>query len=182
MATFKQHKAKYCWLTNAHCTIFTSIAMLLTITSKVILDTFKLWARSTELGYRSFLKINTSLFWIVDSVIDATLNFPKAMNDIFVADITRCYELIPLHGEHNLLDAVTYIINTAFRHAAQDHPKSTTQLWVRFNADGTPTTTKWGTKEPGFGSWMALSAKRLLDLHCWLMTNCFIILGDHVWV
>jgi hypothetical protein len=64
----------------------------------------------------------------VDSVIDATLNFPKAMNDIFVVDITHYYKSIPLHGEHNLLDAVTYIINTAFRHAAQDHPKSTTQL------------------------------------------------------
>jgi hypothetical protein len=42
MATFKQHKTKYRWLTNVHCTVFTSIATLLTITSKVILDTFKL--------------------------------------------------------------------------------------------------------------------------------------------
>ena len=41
MATFKLHKSKYRWLTNAHCTVFLKTATLLTITSKLLLDTFK---------------------------------------------------------------------------------------------------------------------------------------------
>ena len=38
MAIFKQHKAKYMWLTNAHNIVFSNIAILLTITSKMILE------------------------------------------------------------------------------------------------------------------------------------------------
>ena len=44
MATYKQHKAKYRWLTNAFCTVFTNIALLLTITSKLVLEFVKIWA------------------------------------------------------------------------------------------------------------------------------------------
>jgi hypothetical protein len=41
MATYKQHKSKYRWLTNAFQTVFSNIATLLTITSKVMLESFK---------------------------------------------------------------------------------------------------------------------------------------------
>jgi hypothetical protein len=62
MATFKQHKAKYRWLTNAYCTVFSNIAVLLTISSKLVLETFKEWAHAKERDYRKFLQVNTSLY------------------------------------------------------------------------------------------------------------------------
>lgn len=182
MATFKQHKNKYRWLTNAHCTVFTNIAVLLTITSKVILDAFKSWARLTEEGYERFLNVKTNLFWLVDSIIDTTLNFPQQMSDVFVADITRCYESIPLQGSDNLLDAITFVTNTAFKYAGLQHPKANTQLWIRNDTEATPTTAKWATRAPSHGSWYAMPARRLLHLHAWLMTNCYVVLGDRVWL
>ena len=115
MATFKQHKTKYRWLTNAFQTIFSSIATLLTLTSAEILETYKSWANSLEIGYKNFLKVDTSMFWLIDSAVDAILNFLDRIFDIFVADITRCYESIPLQGEDNLLEAIQFIINKAFR-------------------------------------------------------------------
>ena len=98
MATFKLHKGKYRWLTSAFQTVFSNIALLLTITSKVILDSLKTWACLKNQSYKNFLQVDTSIFWIVDSVIDTALNLPIEINDIFVADICRCYETIPLHG------------------------------------------------------------------------------------
>jgi hypothetical protein len=44
MATFKQHKNKYRWLTNAFHMVFSSIATVLTITSKLLLESVKAWA------------------------------------------------------------------------------------------------------------------------------------------
>ena len=182
MATFKFHKSKYRWLTNAHNTVFSGIATLLTITSNLILDTFKSWAKVTEQGYRNFLKTDTSLCWIVDSIIDATLNFPSHMTDIFVADITRCYESIPLQGEDNLLDATNFITNIAFRHASLLHPRCSIQLYVRIASDGTPVVAKWATSAQQSGTWFDLSAERLLSLHSWLIKNCYVVLGDRVWL
>lgn len=128
MASFKQHKQKYRWLTNAFQTIFTQIAKLITVASMTILESFKSWARDTIEGYRNILRCNTSIFWIVDSILQVTLNMPHQITDVYVADVTRCYESIPLEGEDNLLDALKFIIRHAYREAAKSHPKSQTNL------------------------------------------------------
>jgi hypothetical protein len=182
MATYKLHKTKYRWLTNAFRTVYSNIALLLTITSNLVLDSIKTWAYLTERGYKNFLQINTNMFWIVDSIIDSTLNFPEKIHNVFVADITRCYESIPLQGPDNLLDAITFIITIAYKQAALEYPKASTQLWVRLNQDGTPILAKWATSHPSYGSWLALSLESLLHLHEWLMKSCHIILGDRVWI
>jgi hypothetical protein len=118
MASYKLHKTKYRWLTNAFQTVFSNLAILLTLTSTVILESIKLWARSIERRIKNFLHVDTSLYWIIDSIMDAILNFPEKIHDIFVADITRCYESIPLQGSDNFIQAVTFIINLAFKQAS----------------------------------------------------------------
>jgi hypothetical protein len=174
MATYKVHKKKYRWLTNACRIVYSNIALLLTITSNLVMDTVKSSARMTEKGYKNFLQ--------TDSIIDTTLNFPEMIHDVFVEDVTRCYESIPLQGSHNLLDAISFIITLAYKHVALEHPKACSQLWVRLNQDNTPALAKWSTCQPSYGNWFVLSHQRLLKLHEWLMKNCHITLGDRVWV
>ena len=115
MATYKQHKNKYRWLTNAFQTVFSNIASLLTMTSKLILEAFKAWALFKAIGYKRFFRVQTRLYWIIDSVIDTTLNLPSEIHDIYVADICRCYESIPLHGPDNLTEAITFVSSTAYK-------------------------------------------------------------------
>jgi hypothetical protein len=182
MATFKQHKAKYRWLTNAHNTVFSNIALLLTITSKVILESVKMWAHTKVIKYRNFLQADTSLFWIVNSIIDTTLNLPMTLYDVYVADISRCYETIPLEGPDNLFQAISFIVSTTFRQAALSHPKAKTSMWVRISNDGSPAFAKWATRKPQYGNWIELPETRLLNLHQWLMKNCHLTLGDRAWL
>ena len=181
MATFKQHKNKYRWLTNAFQTVFSNIAVMLTLTSKPILEAFKTWAHTKALGYKRFLRVNTRLYWIIDSVIDTTLNLPSEIHDIFVADICRCYESIPLQGPDNLFEALTFVLSTAFKQANLEHPKTTCHMWVKRGADGTPKAAKWATHQPKLGVWIEFSLARLLKLHDWLSKNCHLTLGDRVW-
>jgi hypothetical protein len=181
MATYKQHKSKYRWLTNAFQTVFSNIATLLTITSKVVLESFQTWAQTRVVGYKNFLRVDTNMYWIVDSIIDATLNLPDQILDIFVANICRCYESISLHGPDNLLDAVTFVTSMAFKQAATSHPRSMTNIWVRVAKDGSPATARWATCCPHYGTWVEFPLQRLLKLHEWLMNNCFLTLGDRVW-
>ena len=145
MATFKQQKAKYRWLTNAHNTVFSNITLLLTITSIEILKPVKTWAHTKVSTYKNFLQVDTSFYWIVNSIIDTTLNLPSSMHDIYVADISRCYETIPLIGPDNLLQATTFLISIAFKQASLAHPRAHTNLWIRTIADGTLAAAKWAT-------------------------------------
>lgn len=61
MASYKQHKMKYRWLTNAFHTIFSNIASILTIATMEVLNVFCAWARKTVSGYHNFLGIDTSI-------------------------------------------------------------------------------------------------------------------------
>lgn len=181
MAMYKLHKAKYRWITNAYQTVFSNLAILLTLTSNVILDTIKCWAQVTEKGYKNFMQVQTSLYWIIDSVMDATINLPEEIQDIFVADITRCYETIPLTGPDNLLTAVSFISKLAYKQAARAHPRASTFMWVRIDQAGIPAAAKWGTSKPTTANWFPIDCTRLLQLHEWLMLNCYVSLGDRVW-
>jgi hypothetical protein len=80
--------------------------------------------------------------------MDATLNFPEKIHDIFVADITRCYKSIPLQGSDNLFQVVTFIINLAFKQASAQHRRATTQMWVCIASAGLPAAAKWATSCP----------------------------------
>jgi hypothetical protein len=55
MATYKLHKKKYRWLTNAFQTVYTNIALMLTVSTVQILESFKSWAKCMNDGYRRLL-------------------------------------------------------------------------------------------------------------------------------
>jgi len=69
----------------------------------------------------------------IGSVLDATLNLSIKIHDILFVDITQGYESIPLKGQDNLLDAVSFIARTAFRHSSKLHPHATTSMWVHID-------------------------------------------------
>jgi hypothetical protein len=181
MCTYKLHKDKYRWLTNAFQTVYSNLAHLLTITTMLVLEMVKEWAMGLSQGYTNFLKVNTSLYWLVNSSIEVALNLPDQIHDVFVADITRCYESIPLHGPDNLIDAVAFIIRIGFRHAKTRYPRASPLVWVRVNSEGTAAKASWSTSRPSQGDWFSITADRLIQMHKWLMTSCYVNLGDRVW-
>ena len=182
MASYKLHKNKYRWLTNAFQTVYTNIAQLLTITTMQVLVEVKKWAASTAQGYTRFLRCHTSLFWLIDSSIDVALNLPNEMHDIFVGDITRYYETIPLEGPDNLSDVVAHIIKLGFTQAKTAHSRATPLIWVRSHVDGHAARATWNTTCPSYGTWFSLNEDQLVRMHTWLMKNCHVMLGDRVWI
>jgi hypothetical protein len=65
MATFKQHKAKYRWLTNAHNTVFSNIVLLLTITSNVILESVKTWVHTKVFFFFFFFSFKREIIHLL---------------------------------------------------------------------------------------------------------------------
>jgi hypothetical protein len=133
------------------------------------------------LGYHNFLQVDTSIYWIVESILQVNLNLPRAITDVYVADITRCYESIPLDGCDNLLDALCSVIRIGYQEQATSSPKNKTSLWIKLAPDGTPTLARWATSMPKLGYWIDMPEHRLGALQDWLMHNCFLVLGDRVW-
>jgi len=181
MATYKIHKKKYRWITNASRTVFSGLAHLLTIVTMLILESVQQWAAEMALCYKQFLQVDTSLFWLVNSATEVALNIPEKMADIFVADITRCFEAIPLDGSDNLPDAVANLIAIGFTQQKKLHKRATPLIWVRIDNNGLAAKACWNTTAPQQGNWFSLDQNRLIELHGWLMRNCFVSLGDRVW-
>ena len=147
-----------------------------------LLEQVKLWAHSTIQGYASFLHCQTSMFWMVNSSVEVALNLPNKIHDIFVADITRCYESIPLEGPDNLPEAVAHIIRIGFAQAKSAHTRATPLIWVRVNDDGQIVRACWDTCCPAYGTWLSLSEPQLINIHTWLMKSCHVTLGDRTWL
>jgi len=181
MATYKMHKNKYRWLTNAFHTVYSNVAHLLTIASMAVLEKVRDWASSTVTGYGKFLGCQTSIYWLVNSSIEVAINLPENIEDIFVADITRCYESIPLQGPDNLTDAVAHVMRIGYRQARATHSRVAPVIWIRVDSEGNAVKATWNTNCPSYGSWFSLQEEQLVDIHRWLMNNCYVTLGDRVW-
>ena len=87
----------------------------------------------------------------------------------------------PLEGDDNLHDAVSYLIKIVFAQQKKHHPRSSPLIWVWVNVEGEAAKAIWATSTPQYGSWFSVDSNRLIQLHGWLMRNCFVALGDRVW-
>ena len=181
MAIYKFHKKKYRWISNAFGSIYVNIATLLTVSTMSILEEVKEWAYTRVEGYKRFLKANTSLYWIIDSINDFTLNVPPMIHNIYVADITRCFESIPIIGRDTLFEAMEFITSLGVSNMKCKFPNSEQFLWVKTNAKGITLKAVWASSIPKHGNWIQIPITQFLMLHKWLTTNCFVRLGDRIW-
>ena len=181
MSTYKLHKNKYYWLTNAFHTIYSNVAHLLTIANMKVLESVKEWVQLKQTLYSQFLKVEMSMVWLINSSVKMALNLPDKINDLFVADITRCYESILLIGPNNLLDAVAFVIKIGYKHVKSLHPRSISLIWIRVDSNGQVAHAQWASSRPTYGECFSLSTERFIKIHRWLMNSCYVNLGDRVW-
>ena len=181
MAIYKFHNKKYRWISNAFGSVYVNIATLLTVSTMTILEEVKEWAYTRVEGYKRFLKTDTSIYWIIDSIMNFTLNVPHGINNIFVADITRCFETIPVIRKDTLFEAIEFITSLGVSNMKHKFSKSEQILWVKTNAKGITLRAVWASSTPKHGNWFPLTITKFLMLHKWLTTNCFVRLGDRVW-
>jgi hypothetical protein len=73
------------------------------------------------------------------------------------------------------------MLRIGFREASLSHPIASNSLWVKINNEGTTTAARWSSTLPKCGKWTHIPQERLLTLHTWLMSHCFLLLGDRVW-
>ena len=181
MAIYKFHKRKYRWITNAFGSIFVNIATLITVATMALLEEVKEWAKITTTGYKNFLQVDTSMYWIIDSINDFCINLPPNIHNIYVTDITRCFETIPVNGQDTLFEAMEFITSLGIKNLKRKHPRSEPNIWFRSNTQGITSKVVWASTCPNYGNWNYMSVTKILELHKWLTTNCHIRLGNQVW-
>ena len=97
---------------------------LLTFSTISILEEVKEWAQTHVEGYNRFLNANIILHSIIDSIIGFTPNIPSIINNIFVVDITRYFESIPMLGHDTLYEAMEFITSLGVSNMKNKSSKS----------------------------------------------------------
>lgn len=154
MSSYKLHKLKYRWITNAAICLFSRptsiIKQLLTCISLELKD----WAHKQQQHLHKFFNVGTSFFWVIDSMFEFTLNLPEFIHSLFVADITRCYETIPLSGNDSLPSSIQHVAKLAYSHhnSKLNRPEA---IWVHINlTTGVADRAKWSRRPPGSSYWI----------------------------
>ena len=95
--------------------MYVNFATLIIIATMTLLDEVKQWAKTTTTGYKHFLHVDTSIYWIINFINDFCLNLPQHVHNIYVADITRCFETIPINGQDTLFEAMEFITSLGIK-------------------------------------------------------------------
>lgn len=90
MATYKLHKLKYRWLTNAANCLFSRPTTIITQALLVIIADLQAWCKQQSEIYKRFGKSDANLYWVINSMFEFMLNLPRAIHSVYMTDITRC--------------------------------------------------------------------------------------------
>lgn len=112
-ASSKLHKKKYRWITRAAKCTFSGVANMITQTLKLILVELRIWCGVQALSMFNLHQKKT-FCWVIESLYEFIINLLEHMHVIYIADITQCYEKIPLMGLDNLHEALEFILQKGF--------------------------------------------------------------------
>lgn len=76
---------------------------------------------------------------------------------------------------------MAHIIHLGFCEERKKHLRSNPQIWIRVEKHGLVAHVTWATSSPRYGDCFSVSKERLILLHTWLMSHCYVGLGDRVW-
>lgn len=114
------------------------------------------------------------LVLLCSNTVDVALNLPTLATDIFVADISHCYETIPTSGTDALSTVVQACINIVFWQAQVGH-KVYHKLFIWFDHTKVQfSTVRWATHSPPVSTWIEFTSDRSFELHHWFMSSCFV--------
>lgn len=117
---------------NATNRLFSGIASIITQLLLVIIFELKVWCKLRMTTYKKISKVETTLYWVIDSLFEFTLNLANSIHNMYIADITRCYESIPLTSADNLHEALAFLIKLAFQQHHVNHEIEHV-IWAHIN-------------------------------------------------
>lgn len=89
-----------------------------------IFEKIKQWAKTTITSNKKFRGVDTSIYSIIDSINDFCLNIPQNVHNVYVVDITRYFETIPVNGQDTLFEVIEFITSLDIKNFKQKHPRS----------------------------------------------------------
>lgn len=178
-ATYKIHKNNYQWISSFAKCIFSTLASIITQVLKLILQELKTWGDDQAKMILNLHRKKTTYFGVIESLYKFIMNLPAQIRAIYIADITQCYERIPLVGKDNLHEALKFIIQRGFcQHNGSSCEHS---IWVHINIDNDlADCAKWDKKLSCSTCWIEMSYERIMSIQSWLINNCYVRLGDAV--
>ena len=95
------------------------------------------------------------MYWIIDSITNFILNIPTMINNVYVVDITRCFQSKPIAGNDILYDAMEFIADLGVTNLRRKHPRSEQLLWIIINDKVVTTKALWTSICPKYGEWFS---------------------------
>ena len=169
--TFKIHKNKFRWISNAAQCVFTEVTSIITYVLNLVLDVFHDICAEKQKQIKTFLGVDCNPFWVVKNATEVFLNFPEKIFSLYTADITQCCENIPLQGTYGLMNILLKVCDLAFNNKKKKGFEKVslfhkTPRWVR----------KTNLEFP-----LTVDSIEIYDLITWLLNRTLIHLGSQVY-
>lgn len=136
-----------------------------------LLEEVRQWAKVTTHRYKNFLWVDTSIYWIIDSINDFCLNLPQEIHNIYVANFTRCFETILVNMHDILFEGTEFLISVGVKVFKSKYPTSAPTIWFKTNEHEVKTRAIWASTCPTYGNWSQMSVTK-----SWHYTNGLLLI------
>ncbi|GBG76484.1 hypothetical protein CBR_g22232 [Chara braunii] len=180
MMVFKAHKGTFRWIMNTANTVVSPAADLCACLLRFLLPLVQTFCQERSLEVEEQYGVRPNLWWAIAVVGEFCANLPEKVFSVFTADITRCFETIPIdNSEDSLPAAVRFYVQSAMRVRRERSSSHAIGVKVGVNGNLWPS---WvdGDQPEGMGSIM-FREEDICWLTKWCIANNVLRMGDYVW-
>jgi hypothetical protein len=179
---YKAHKEDYRYLTNASGSLLSPLNSLAqTITSCLMQSTRESLAELNESVLR-FTGAQTQACIVVQNAQQVVLNMPDSISTDFCADITKCFENIPIDmaEQHSLQDALQWAVQAAYTARATARGR---QQFLVIKKLQPPFAVEWQHASSGSSAQgrVYLTQEKTLGILNAAVTNAYVMAGGQIY-
>lgn len=100
------------------------------------------------------------------------------INNIYVTNITRCFESIHVLGQYTLYKAMKFISSLRVSNMKRQFLNFEQLIWIKINDKGITLKAIWASLIPRHDNRLSLTITKFLMFHKCLTSNCFVHIGN----
>jgi hypothetical protein len=183
--SYKAHKQppeNYRFITNASDCALTPATKIAQAIASHTLQTLQDLCGVRNKVFQQLHQIHTQHYPIIKDYTECTLNLPDKIHTDRTADITKCFEAIPLAAdtEDGLLHVLSSTLRVAVRHRQNDRQRPI-YIFFKISAAKQKYEAQITDRKPHSGRWNKITVDQALALYELVVQNAMVQQGQHIY-
>ncbi len=178
----KSHPDNFRFITNAADCMLTPATKIAQAVAQRTLSVLQVYCGIQNDQVRQMHGTGTQHYPIITDFTECILNSPEVINSDRTADISKCFEAIPLSASDS--DGLLHVLQVSLEMAVSFMRRQTARqnvfIFIKYLPSKQACLVEFSYRKPAGGNWQKFSTQQVMQLYSLVVQNAYVQQGTHI--